>query len=565
MNAMKETKTDKGLIKKFVDGWKNVFTGIGIGRKDKLISSFVTHDILKQRDVEELFAGDDIAEKVVDRIPFEATREWIELTKIEDPKVELWLADRMSEVDAKVAFKKASSDARLYGGSIIVMIHAGVTDLSQPMDCSKEGPMVNLVVLNRWEIDITTQQIDKNIFSDNFGMPEFYNLNTNVRSRSTNNNKTNKIHHSRTLRFDGAALPKEKFINNQYWHDSVLSRMLTMLQLFSSSYDSVGRVLQDFRLGILKMKGLADLIASNADGEKIIQQRLQAFDLGKSTIKTGVIDETETYDQTTPNLSGVDAIMTKIDNRLVAATDMPHTIILGQSPSGMDATGSVVIRNFYDKIASWQEIHFRKNLNKLIKCLFLDKKSITKGEEPETWDFDFKPLWQMTDKENAEIKKVISEADGNYIDRGVLSPEEVAISRFGGEEFSMETVINKEARETPNTIDIDDVELEGIKEDLDATRLLKIDMKEILKDIEIKNDLLEEKENEIRFRVEEPELFQVKSFRRIAFDKARGIFAIIGKLKGKTKTTLQALRFLKEKDWTMAKVRTWLKEHKGEF
>src|SRR3546814_8149453 len=37
--------------------------------------------------------------------------------------------------------------------------------------------------------------------------------------------------------------------------------------------------------------------------------------------------------------------------------------------------------------------------------------------------------------------------DSMYIDRGVLTPSEVAISRFGGNKYSMNTEIDMEARE----------------------------------------------------------------------------------------------------------------------
>ena len=72
----------------------------------------------------------------------------------------------------------------------------------------------------------------------------------------------------------------------------------------------------------------------------------------------------------------------------------------------------------------------------------------------------------------------------------------------------------------------------------------------------------EETENEIRHSVRDPKDFQQDSFRRITLkrDKPR-VFAIIGKLKGETKTTIQSLRFPKADGWTMAKAKQWVKEH----
>jgi len=73
----------------------------------------------------------------------------------------------------------------------------------------------------------------------------------------------------------------------------------------------------------------------------------------------------------------------------------------------------------------------------------------------------------------------------------------------------------------------------------------------------------DETENEIRYRVKDPSLFEADSFRRITIkkDKPR-VFAIIGKLKGESSTTLQAYRFPKEDGWTVEKAKKWVSSHK---
>lgn len=72
----------------------------------------------------------------------------------------------------------------------------------------------------------------------------------------------------------------------------------------------------------------------------------------------------------------------------------------------------------------------------------------------------------------------------------------------------------------------------------------------------------EETENEIRHRERDPDDFESDSFRRITLkkDKPR-VFAIVGRLKGETTTTIQALRFPKEDGWTMEKAKAWYKDH----
>jgi phage I-like protein len=72
----------------------------------------------------------------------------------------------------------------------------------------------------------------------------------------------------------------------------------------------------------------------------------------------------------------------------------------------------------------------------------------------------------------------------------------------------------------------------------------------------------EKTENEIRYRVLEPDQFDPQSFRRRAFKTgAPRVDAIMGKIKGSSTMTIQALRFPLEDGWTEEKARTWINEH----
>ena len=47
------------------------------------------------------------------------------------------------------------------------------------------------------------------------------------------------------------------------------------------------------------------------------------------------------------------------------------------------------------------------------------------GEIDDNIDFDFAPLWEMDERERAEINKIDADTAAVYVDRGVLSQEEV--------------------------------------------------------------------------------------------------------------------------------------------
>jgi hypothetical protein len=69
-------------------------------------------------------------------------------------------------------------------------------------------------------------------------------------------------------------------------------------------------------------------------------------------------------------------------------------------------------------------------------------------------------------------------------------------------------------------------------------------------------------ENEIRHRVREPGDFEQDSFRRITIQATKPrVFAVIGKLKGEKTTTVQALRFPTDDEWTLTSAKKWVEEH----
>ena len=69
--------------------------------------------------------------------------------------------------------------------------------------------------------------------------------------------------------------------------------------------------------------------------------------------------------------------------------------------------------------------------------------------------------------------------------------------------------------------------------------------------------------NQIRVRVEQPDAFVSGSMRTISFDEARGIGAVVGRLKGDAdgKTKVQSLRFDRAKGWTAGTAERWARSH----
>lgn len=76
----------------------------------------------------------------------------------------------------------------------------------------------------------------------------------------------------------------------------------------------------------------------------------------------------------------------------------------------------------------------------------------------------------------------------------------------------------------------------------------------------------EETKNYIHASIKDSDKFVTKSFKTISISREKGISAVVGKLKSNPSgsTTVQKHLFIKSKDWTMPKVESWVKSHKGD-
>jgi phage-related protein (TIGR01555 family) len=450
-------KTIGGLIRG--DGWENVLTGLGVKGQDKRLGASAHWNRMTERALESLHDGDDIAHRVVNKIPEEGTEKWIEFSVADDMDTAKLIKKEDEDLCAKDKFAKAWAWSRLYGGSGIYMNLADGMTPDMPVDLKRVQKIKSLTVFHKFELYV--HEMDYDLTSENYGYPLYY----TVGSRYGGGYIT-KVHYSRVIRFDGSPLSRGNFDRNEYWDDSVLTKMLNALRNFNSAHDSAASVLQDFNITVLKLKNLADIIGG--DDEGLVVDRLKLMRLGKSIMGTVLLDaENEEFSNLSTPLTGVDKVLDKVNERLVAATDMPHTIILGNGATGtLSGGGESEERNWKKLVNSQQDKVLTKNLNRFYEILLSQRQGPTAGKIPAEFTWKFVPLSTQTEKEITENRNKQAQTDKIYLDSMVLSPLDVAKNRFGGEEYSYET-----------KIDIDEMEVEIEERELEEAKQIAIQNK----------------------------------------------------------------------------------------
>jgi phage-related protein (TIGR01555 family) len=419
-----------------LDGWSNVLTGLGRIGKDKLASACVQWEEIKEAEAEELYAADDMAEKIIDKPVDECLRNGFKFTGIDQEASDDLLAE-MNRIDIINQLAKAWKTARIFGGAGLLLITDDFRELSQPM--SKTGKLIASTVLNRYELYTQFDDLQRDVSRPKYGMPMRYTL----QPRGANDTHIGeKVDASRVLRFDGLWLPNRLFIRNNYWGGSVFTKVARLIRNYSSSHDAIATVIQDFSVAVFKLKNLSDMIGAD-DDTKIIA-RMQLVNLTKSIAQAVVLDaEGEDFDHKARNVSGLEKILGYVEDRLVASTPMPHTVLLGHSPAGgLGQTGNHEQDNWYDYLKSTQVNYLKPRLLEAAKLVARGMD----GMDIENLDIEFNSIERSDPSEEADIKYKTAQTDQIYLGEGVVDAIEIGMSRFGGDKYSTETEIDVNLR-----------------------------------------------------------------------------------------------------------------------
>lgn len=184
---------------------------------------------------------------------------------------------------------------------------------------------------------------------------------------------------------------------------------------------SVADLINNFSITTLSTN-MEQALQGGEEGMESVFDRADMFTLMRSNRGLMVLDKTtEEIGQTNTPLSGLDSLQSQAQEHMCSVSRIPAMILTGISPSGMNASSEGEIRAFYDWVSSQQESFWKKPIDTMIKLIMLD----LWGEIDPTITFEFCPLWQVSALDAATIRASNANADGIYLDRSVVSQEEV--------------------------------------------------------------------------------------------------------------------------------------------
>lgn len=384
-----------------LDTLKNLVMGLG-SSKDKSSGLAFDMRLIGDAELNAMHRSDWLARKIVDIIPNDMTREWRDWQSDGDDIELIEGVEKAPLINLQPKINLALQTARLLRGSAIYM---GMRD-NQPeaelaLDRVGKGDLLYIHVLSRNEV--TCGETVYDVTSEFYGQPSYY----EVKSKDSG---TVRVHPSRMIRFIGAPILDTQYSLNDGWGDSILQIVYDAVQNAGSSQAHVAALIPEAKADVIYIPGLSGFL-QNATTTKALTDRFTYANTIKSMFNMVLLegdgkDAGEKWEQKQINFSQLPELMRQFLQIAAAAADIPITRLMGESPGGMNSTGSSDLKNYYDNIAARQRTELSPALHRLDEVII---RSATGKRDPSTY-YEWASLWGLSDTEKATIFKMKADA-----------------------------------------------------------------------------------------------------------------------------------------------------------
>lgn len=396
------------------DSFENLIarTGIGAGSQQDA-SQYVYSPVSRNRtQMEAVYRSSWLAGQAVDSYAEDMTRAGIELRGEIAPDDMESLGKAANRLQLWDSICDTIKWARLYGGAIAVMqIDGQKPETPLNPDSIAEGQFKGLTVMDRWMVQPTLSDLVQDLGVD-FAKPRFYDV-----LGDTAGMKTMRIHYSRVIRVDGVDLPYWQRIAEMGWGQSVLERLWDRLIPYDSITQGAAQLVYKAHLRTYKVAGLRDIIAVGGKAYEGLLKQINMIRQFQSNEGMTLMDASDEFEVNAYSFAGLSDMMLQFGQQISGATGIPLVRLFGQSPAGLGATGESEIRQYYDNVKQQQERKLRSGVSRLFGVLH---RSVLGAPPPESFDFEFCPLWQMSDEQKSTIALNVTQAVTAASDSGVI-------------------------------------------------------------------------------------------------------------------------------------------------
>lgn len=369
----------------FLDSLLNLVSGMMTGR-DKASGLEVIAPVLDPAELWAAYRGLPLARKVVDIPADDACREWREWQAEAEQISDLEAEERRLGLRQKI--RDGMKLARIDGGAVLY-IGTKDSDPMKPLDPERmgRGGLSYVALLAASKVTAGATVLDP--LRIEAGQPEHYTIGASVQ-----------VHPSRIVRLTGAPILDEDRCPTNLWGDSVLLGLLDTIKRLGGTEQNIASLVYEAKVDVVKIPDfMRNLSANGEEYANQITKRATLAATAKGINGMLLLDAEEEYQQKSASFATLPDILDRFMQAVAAEADIPMTRLFGMSPSGMNATGESDMRNYYDRIRAMQTLDLEPSMAVLDECLIRS----ALGERPPELHYNWRPLWQPSAKERAEI------------------------------------------------------------------------------------------------------------------------------------------------------------------
>lgn len=411
--------------------WMNQFNSFGTSADPITRTMFGFSARLERTELESLYRHDWVARAVINSLPEDVTREWVSFIQEEDKARADDLDDAVDSLDTRNKFKQAIILSRLYGGSVMILGAYDGQMLEMPLNEERVNWFGFLLVLDRWQVFPRAWYRDPS--HPKFGLPSHYLVQPVSHFGPTVTNFI--IHESRLIRFDGGFLPVRLRLQNIGWGDSSLEPVYEALRQFGVSTQSGAALMEDFVTRIYKMNDLPEKLG--AGKLDLIEQRMQLA-AGQLSVHgiTVIGPDDEISKEGTPT-AGLAKLHERYIDYIAGASRQPKSRLFGNQSGMLGASAADAdLRTWYDQVRAFQMNELDRDVKKVARL-----KAKAEGLPTSGWDTKWNALWQLDEVTQSQVAANWSNAHSNWVQNGILLPEEIAEGTFGKDGISFDDIV----------------------------------------------------------------------------------------------------------------------------
>lgn len=399
------------------------------------ITSFVGYGVLQQ------IAQQGLIRACIQTVSDDLSRKWIKIDGCDDPQKLEIIENELKKLHIKDLFHKAVTTTGYMGGAFI-FIDTGEDDLTLPLainDLSaelKEGSKVKFVVVD----PVNVSPIEYNCIDplrDDYMQPRMWQV------------LGKRVHASRLLSFIENQPPMLLKPNYNFLGIPQAQILWDYVMHFNQTRASTARLLE--KISLLVVQTDMDAVLSDEHGIELFDAKMEFLERYRNNDSVFVCDkESEGVMNVQTTIAGCTDVVRQSLELIACINRTPAVKLLGISPSGFNATGESDLKNYYDYIASKQEL-YREQIQTIINVIQL----VEFGNIDPAITFKFEPLNEENKASQAMTAQTKIGALTQLVDRQAMSAEELRTAVREDEDLGLSFLDEEMPEELENATQTD--------------------------------------------------------------------------------------------------------------